>query len=93
MRLRHSTPKENEISGRGIASPSTKETFDHQETGVKSENTKGKISQDSPQHVEASQTTIKYTNQGKGTSPPVADDRGRRSFHEFILDLQEGQRP
>ena len=94
IRLRHSTPKENEISIKGIASPSLKEAFDHQETGINSENTEGKISQDSPERVvtsSASQTTIKYTNQGKGTRPPVADDGEGRSFHELMLDLQREQ--
>ena len=91
MRLGHSTPKEKEISVKGIASPSLKETVDHQETGISSENPEGKVSQGSPEHVEtssASQTTIKYTNQGKGTSPPVADDRSGRSFHELMVALQ-----
>ena len=38
-------------------------SFDYQETGINSENTEGKISQDSPEQVEissTSQTTIKY---------------------------------
>ena len=92
--LRYSTPKEKEISGKGIVSPSLKETVDHQKTGINSENTEGKISQGSPERVEtssASQTTIKYTNPGKGTSPPFADDRSGRSFHELMLDLQREQ--
>ena len=94
MRLRHSTPKEKEISVKGIASPSLKETFDHQKTGINSENTEGKILQGSPECVETSsagQTTIKYTNPGKGTSPPFADDRSGSSFHELMLDLQQEQ--
>ena len=91
IRLRQSTPKQNEISIKGIASPSLKQAFYHQETEINSENTEGKISQDSLERVEtssASQTRIKYTNQGKGTSPLVADDGEGRSFHELMLDLQ-----
>ena len=80
IRLRQSTPKQNEIY------------FYHQETEeINSENTESKISQDFLERVEtssSSQTTIKYTNQGKGTSPPVADDGEGRSFHELMLDLQ-----
>ena len=69
--------RENEISIKRIASPSLKGTFYHQETEINSENTKGKISQDFPEHVEtgsASQNTMKYINQVKSTNPSAADD-------------------
>ena len=87
----HAIASFKEMSGKGIASSCLKENVDHQETGIYTENTEDKISQGSPEHVEtssASQTMITYTNQGKGTSPPVADDRGGRSFHKSMLDLQ-----
>ena len=69
-------------------------TVDHQDTGINSENAEDKISRGSPEHVETSSTsqiTIKYANQGDGTSPPFADDCSGRSFFDLMLDLRRKQ--